>query len=69
MAPLGTPPAVIRALSSEIGAIMAKPDVQAKVALLSVEPDYTDEKAFGAYLMEESIKTKEIIKGLPAAPQ
>jgi tripartite-type tricarboxylate transporter receptor subunit TctC len=69
MAPLGTPPAVIRALSSEIGAIMAKPDVQAKVALLSVEPDYTDEKAFGAYLVEESIKTKEIIKGLPAAPQ
>ncbi len=67
MAPLGTPPAVIRALSSEIGAIMAKPDVQAKVALLSVEPDYTDEKAFGAYLVEESIKTKEIIKGLPAS--
>jgi tripartite-type tricarboxylate transporter receptor subunit TctC len=69
MAPLGTPPAVIRLLSSEIGAIMARPDVQAKVALLSVEPDYTDEKAFGAYLLEESIKTKEIIKGLPASPQ
>jgi tripartite-type tricarboxylate transporter receptor subunit TctC len=66
-APLGTPPAVIRALSSEIGAIMARPDVQAKVALLSVEPDYTDEKTFGAYLVEESIKNKEIIKGLPPA--
>ena len=62
-------PAVIRQLSSEIGAIMARPDVQAKVALLSVEPDYTDEKTFGAYLVEESIKTKEIIKGLPPSPQ
>ena len=43
VAPLGTPPAVIRQLSSEIAAIVARPDVQAKIATLSVEPAYADE--------------------------
>ena len=43
VAPLGTPPAVIRQLSSEIAAIVARPDVQAKIASLSVEPGYADE--------------------------
>jgi tripartite-type tricarboxylate transporter receptor subunit TctC len=64
VAPLGTPPAVIRHLSSEIAAIVARPDVQAKIATLSVEPAYTDEATFGAYLVAEAAKTKEIIKGL-----
>jgi tripartite-type tricarboxylate transporter receptor subunit TctC len=68
-APLGTPPAVIRQLSSEIAAIVARPDVQARIATLSVEPAYSDEKTFGAYLVEESAKTKDIIKGLPPVPQ
>jgi len=63
-APLGTPPAVIRKLSTEIAAILARPDVQAKIATLSVEPDYADEAAFGAYLVAESVKIKEIIKTL-----
>ena len=31
-APAGTPPAVIRQLSQEIAAIVARPDVQAKIA-------------------------------------
>jgi len=66
-APLGTPPAVIRKLSTEIAAILARPDVQAKIATLSVEPDYDDEAAFGAYLVAESVKIKEIIKTLPAS--
>ena len=64
VAPLGTPPAVIRQLSSEIAAIVARPDVQAKIATLSVEPAYADEAAFGASLVAESAKIKEIIKTL-----
>jgi tripartite-type tricarboxylate transporter receptor subunit TctC len=63
-APLGTPPAAIRHLSSEIAAIVARPDVQARIATLSVEPAYSDETSFGAYLVAESVKTKEIIKTL-----
>ena len=56
VAPLGTPPAVIRQLSSEIAAIVARPDVQAKIATLSVEPAYADEATFGAALVAESAK-------------
>jgi len=55
---------VIRQLSSEIAAIIARPDVQAKIATLSVEPVYADEAAFGAALVAESAKIKEILKTL-----
>jgi tripartite-type tricarboxylate transporter receptor subunit TctC len=65
MAPRGTPPAVIRKLSGEIGAILAKPDVQEKVRALSVEPAYEDEAVFGRFLATESEKLKEVIKSLP----
>jgi tripartite-type tricarboxylate transporter receptor subunit TctC len=65
MAPLATPPAVIRKLSSEIAAVVAKPDVQEKIRALSVEPAYEDETAFGKYLKVESDKAREIIKTLP----
>ena len=46
-APPGTPAPRIRQLSTEIAAIIAKPDVQSKIALLSVEPAYEDEATFG----------------------
>ncbi len=65
MAPLATPPAVIRKLSSEIAAVVAKPDVQEKIRALSVEPAYEDETAFAKYLKSESDKAREIIKTLP----
>jgi tripartite-type tricarboxylate transporter receptor subunit TctC len=65
MAPLGTPPARIRQLSSAIAAILEKPDVQERVRTLSVEPDYEDEAAFGKYLAAESAKLKEVIRSLP----
>jgi tripartite-type tricarboxylate transporter receptor subunit TctC len=46
---------------------MARPDVQARVATLSVEPDYTDEKAFGAYLLEEVDQDQGNHQGTAAA--
>jgi tripartite-type tricarboxylate transporter receptor subunit TctC len=66
-APPGTPAAKIRQLSAEIAAIVAKPDVQAKIALLSVEPAYADETAFGRMLAAESAKWKDLFKTLPVA--
>jgi tripartite-type tricarboxylate transporter receptor subunit TctC len=65
VAPLGTPPAVIRRLSSAIGEIVARPDIQDKIRGLSVEPGYTDEARFGAYVASESAKWKAIIGSLP----
>jgi tripartite-type tricarboxylate transporter receptor subunit TctC len=66
-APPGTPAARVRQLSSEIAAVMAKPEVQAKIALLSVEPAYADEAAFGRMLAADSAKWKELFKTMPAA--
>ena len=66
-APPGTPAAKVRQLSSEIAVIVTKPDVQAKIALLSVEPAYEDEAAFGKFLASESAKWKELFKTMPAA--
>jgi tripartite-type tricarboxylate transporter receptor subunit TctC len=65
MAPLGTPPARIRQLSSAIAAILERPEVQERVRTLSVEPDYEDEATFGKYLAAESAKLKDVIKSLP----
>ena len=66
-APPGTPAPRIRLLSREIAAIVAKPDVQAKIALLSVEPAYADEAAFGKLLAADSAKWRELFKTMPAA--
>jgi tripartite-type tricarboxylate transporter receptor subunit TctC len=65
VAPLGTPPAVIRKLSGTIADIVARPDIQERIRGLSVEPGYTDEASFGAYVAAESAKWKDIIGSLP----
>ena len=65
-APSGTPAARIRQLSSAIALVVAKPDVQAKIGLLSVEPAYEDEAAFGKFLAAESAKWQELFKSMPA---
>jgi tripartite-type tricarboxylate transporter receptor subunit TctC len=61
-APTGTPPGRIKQLTAEIAAILAKPDVQERVALLSVESAYLDDAAFGAMLARESAKWKDVLK-------
>ena len=66
-APPGTPAPRIRQLSKEIAAIVAKPEVQAKIGLLSVEPAYADETEFGKMLAADSAKWKELFKTMPAA--
>jgi tripartite-type tricarboxylate transporter receptor subunit TctC len=65
-APPGTPAAKIRQLSVEVAAIVAKPEVQAKIALLSVEPAYADEVAFGKMLAADSAKWKGLFQSMPA---
>jgi tripartite-type tricarboxylate transporter receptor subunit TctC len=44
---------------------MARADVQAKVALLSVEPAYENETRFGEFLRAESDKWGALLKTLP----
>jgi len=66
-APAGTPPARIKQLTREIALMLAKPEVQAKVALLSVEPAYADDATFGALLTAESAKWKALLASMTAA--
>ena len=65
MAPIATPPEKIREISMTVGALMAKPDVQARVGLLSVEPAYENETRFAAFLKAESEKWQALLKSLP----
>jgi tripartite-type tricarboxylate transporter receptor subunit TctC len=65
LAPAATPPAKVKELSQAVGVIMAKPEVQAKIALLSVEPAYETETRFSEILQTESNKWKELLKTLP----
>jgi tripartite-type tricarboxylate transporter receptor subunit TctC len=54
-------------LSREVGAILAVPEVQAKIRLLSVEPAYENDIAFARMLGEESARWKELLQTLPVA--
>ena len=65
LAPATTPPAKVRELSQMVATVMAKPEVQAKVALLSVEPAYENETRWSAMLQADSNKWKELLKTLP----
>jgi tripartite-type tricarboxylate transporter receptor subunit TctC len=66
-APAGTPPAIVKRLSREVDAILASPEVQAKVRLLSVEPAYADDVGFARMLAEESAKWKELLQAMQGA--
>jgi tripartite-type tricarboxylate transporter receptor subunit TctC len=64
-APAGTPATRIKDLSRMVADILTKPDVQEKIALLSVEPAYLDDAGYGAMLAAESVKWREVLKSLP----
>jgi tripartite-type tricarboxylate transporter receptor subunit TctC len=64
-APAGTPATRIKDLSRMVADILTKPDVQEKIALLSVEPAYLDDAGYGAMLAAESAKWREVLKSLP----
>ena len=65
LAPATTPPAKVRELSQMVATVLAKPDVQAKIAQLSVEPAYENETRWMAMLQADSNKWKELLKTLP----
>jgi tripartite-type tricarboxylate transporter receptor subunit TctC len=63
-APPGTPAAVVKRLSREIGDILRLPDVQAKVRLLTVQVSYQDDEAFAKFLAAESAKWKQALQSV-----
>jgi tripartite-type tricarboxylate transporter receptor subunit TctC len=64
LAPPATPPAVLKKLTGEIAAVLAVPEVQARVGLLSAQVSYLDNEAFGKFLASESAKWKQALKSI-----
>jgi len=60
-APIGTPQAVLDRLSKELAAVVAMPDVQAKLRNLGVEPDGRQAKDFAAFQRAEIAKWGKVI--------
>jgi tripartite-type tricarboxylate transporter receptor subunit TctC len=60
----GTPEPVVRALSHEVQAILALPQVQANVRALTAAPGYEDEATFGKFLDGEFVKWKSALATL-----
>jgi tripartite-type tricarboxylate transporter receptor subunit TctC len=65
LAPVATPPERIKEVSRTVAVIMARQDVQARIALLSVEPAYENETRFGDFLNAESKKWGALLASLP----
>jgi tripartite-type tricarboxylate transporter receptor subunit TctC len=66
-APPATPPQLLKKLSGEIAAVLAVPDVRAKVKLLSAQVSYLDSEAFGKFLASESASWKKALASLGLA--
>ena len=66
-APAGTPPAVVARLSQEIHAALGKPEVQARLLALAVEPAYLGPDDFGRFIAAESKKWGSLVKPIGAA--
>lgn len=61
-APAGTPPAIVDRLGREIAAIVATPEVQARLRTLGVEPDGRGPAAFAAFQAAEIAKWGKVIR-------
>ena len=59
--PKGTPQAVVDTLQKEIAAIVAMPDVKAKMIPLGFEPEGISSAEFAAYVRAEVAKWKKVI--------
>jgi tripartite-type tricarboxylate transporter receptor subunit TctC len=66
-APAGTPPGVVARLAQEIRAALDRPEVQAKLLALAVEPAYLGPEDFTRFIAAESKKWGALVKPMAAA--
>ncbi len=66
-APAGTPPAIVALYAREIRAALEKPQVQAKLLQLAVEPAFLGPDDFGRFIAAESQKWAALLKPLAVA--
>jgi len=61
-APVKTPPQIIEKLNREINAVLAEPDVKARLTELGGEPLVSSPQAFGAMIAAETEKWAKVVK-------
>jgi tripartite-type tricarboxylate transporter receptor subunit TctC len=61
-APIKTPPEIIEKLNREINAVLAEPDVKARLTELGGEPMVGSPQAFGAMIAAETEKWAKVVK-------
>jgi tripartite-type tricarboxylate transporter receptor subunit TctC len=61
-APIKTPPQIIEKLNREINAVLAEPDVKARLIELGGEPLVSSPQAFGAMIAAETEKWEKVVK-------
>jgi tripartite-type tricarboxylate transporter receptor subunit TctC len=61
-APIKTPPEIIEKLNREINAVLAEPDVKARLTELGGEPLVSSSPAFGAMIAAETEKWAKVVK-------
>jgi tripartite-type tricarboxylate transporter receptor subunit TctC len=63
-APAGTPSAVVKRISAEVGEILASPGIEANLKALTVSAAYEDEVTFAKFLAVESARWKQTLQSL-----
>src|SRR5262249_37656244 len=63
-APAGTPPTIVKRISSEVAEILKTPTVQTNVKTLTVTVAYEDDETFAKFLAAESARWKIVLKDL-----
>ena len=63
--PKGVPAPVVDKLSKDLRAVMAKPDVQARILALAAEPSFLDSGPFAGFINTESKKWAQVIASIP----
>jgi tripartite-type tricarboxylate transporter receptor subunit TctC len=61
-APIKTPPEIIEKLNREINAVLAEPDVKARLIELGGEPLVSSPQGFGAMIAAETEKWAKVVK-------
>jgi tripartite-type tricarboxylate transporter receptor subunit TctC len=60
-APAGTPPAIVTRLNSELGRILAMPDIRESFAKQGTDPAGGTPEAFDAFMRAESARWREVV--------
>ena len=63
-APAGTPPSIVKSLTSDVKEILAQPHVRANVKNLTASVAYEDDVTFAEFLAAESAKWKLALQAL-----